>query len=173
MTNSATIASDSTGKNTEIKRAGKYLTFHLGKEEYGVGILKVKEIIGIMEITQVPNMPHYAKGVVNLRGKVIPIIDLRDKFSMAEKEYDTRTCIIVVETKDHGGAAAVIGIVVDEVSEVRHLTEKEIEPPPDFGVSNQNSNVLGMAKQQGKVIILLDIDRVLTAEEMFALTETA
>lgn len=172
MTAITSDTSQLTTQKSEIKRAGKYLTFHLGKEEYGVEILKVKEIIGIMDITQIPNMPHYAKGVVNLRGKVIPIIDLREKFAMEAKNYDTRTCIIVVETRTRGGSI-VLGIVVDEVSEVRHLVDKEIEPPPDFGLSNQNSNILGMAKQQGRVIILLDIDRVLSVEELEALQETA
>ncbi|MBU0730715.1 MAG: chemotaxis protein CheW [Proteobacteria bacterium] len=153
-------------------RGGKYLTFALSNEEYGVCILKVKEIIGIMDITQVPGMPEYAKGVVNLRGKVIPIIDLRLKFHMEEKGYDSRTCIIVVEISGARDSDDIlIGIVVDSVSEVLTVAESDTEPPPDFGMHTQKSNILGMAKVGGKVKILLDIDRVLTREELAALTD--
>ncbi len=149
-------------------QVGKFLTFMLGKEEYGISILKVKEIIGIMEITEVPNNPEFAKGVINLRDRVIPIIDLRLKFNMEEKEYDSRTCIIVVEVVSRQKKIQ-IGIVVDEVSEVLSVSESETEPPPDFGIQIDQANILGIAKVAGKIKILLDIDRVLSQEEVAAL----
>ncbi|MFH7321607.1 chemotaxis protein CheW [Desulfurivibrio sp. D14AmB] len=139
--------------------AGKYLTFSLGSEEYGVGILKVREIIGVMEITAVPHTPHYIKGVINLRGRVIPVMDLRLKFGMPGKEYDERTCVIVVEVQGRSGPVQV-GMVVDSVSEVANITAGEIEPPPALGSSRETENILGMAKLKGSVKILLDVDRV-------------
>ena len=153
-------------------QSGKFLTFMLGKEEYGISILKVKEIIGIMEITEVPNNPEFAKGVINLRDRVIPIIDLRLKFNMEEREYDSRTCIIVVEVVSNQKNIQ-IGIVVDSVSEVLSVSESETEPPPDFGIQTDQANILGMAKVAGKVKILLDIDRVLSQDEIAALDGAA
>ena len=142
-----------------VNREGKYLTFTLAEEEYGIGILKVKEIIGIMAITTVPQTPEYMKGVINLRGKVIPVLDLRLKFNMHHKEYDERTCIIVVEVQ--GQTAPVqVGMVVDSVSEVLNVAAGEIEPPPSLGSSSETENILGMAKVKGEVKILLDVDRV-------------
>jgi purine-binding chemotaxis protein CheW len=142
-------------------REGKYLTFVLGGEEYGLEILKVREIIGLMEITSVPQTPVFIKGVINLRGKVIPVIDLRLKFGMEEAEPTEETCIIVV---DIGGA--MIGILVDTVSEVLHVMADQIEPAPSFGGSIDTGFILGMGKIKGKVKILLDIDSVLSAEEL-------
>lgn len=139
--------------------AGKYLTFSLGAEDYGLGILKVREIIGVMEITAVPHTPSYIKGVINLRGRVIPVLDLRLKFAMPPEEYDERTCIIVVEVQGKGGSVQV-GMVVDSVSEVLNISADEIEPPPALGASRETSNILGMAKVKGEVKILLDIDQV-------------
>lgn len=139
--------------------AGKYLTFSLGSEEYGVGILKVREIIGVMEITAVPHTPSYIKGVINLRGRVIPVLDLRLKFGMPGKEYDERTCVIVVEVQGRSGPVQV-GMVVDSVSEVANITAAEIEPPPSLGSSRETENILGMAKLKGSVKILLNVDRV-------------
>nr|MBF0222148.1 purine-binding chemotaxis protein CheW [Desulfobulbaceae bacterium] len=139
---------------------GKYLTFTLGSEEYGVGILKVREIIGIMEITAVPHTPDYIKGVINLRGRVIPIVELRQKFGMELKEYDDRTCIIVVEVSGANGSIQV-GMLVDSVSEVTNILPEEIEPPPDFGVATEADNILGMGKVKGQVKILLDVDQVI------------
>ncbi|MDA8164110.1 MAG: chemotaxis protein CheW [Desulfobacteraceae bacterium] len=139
---------------------GKYLTFALGKEEYGIGILKVREIIGLMEITAVPHTPPYIKGVINLRGRVIPVLDLRIKFGMSEREYDERTCIIVVEVQASSGTVQV-GMLVDSVSEVLNIGAEEIEPPPAFGGSTDTANIMGMAKVKGKVKILLDTDRVI------------
>lgn len=139
--------------------AGKYLTFSLGNEDYGLGILKVREIIGVMEITAVPHTPNYIKGVINLRGRVIPVLDLRLKFAMPPEEYDERTCIIVVEVQGRNGAIQV-GMVVDSVSEVLNISADEIEPPPSLGASRDTSNILGMAKVKGEVKILLDIEQV-------------
>jgi purine-binding chemotaxis protein CheW len=139
---------------------GKYLTFALGKEEYGIGILKVREIIGLMEITAVPHTPPYIKGVINLRGRVIPVLDLRIKFGMPKREHDERTCIIVVEVQGHSGTVQV-GMLVDSVSEVLNIGGDEIEPPPAFGGSTDTGNIMGMAKVKGKVKILLDTDRVI------------
>lgn len=139
--------------------AGKYLTFSLANEEYGVGILKVREIIGVMEITAVPHTPPYIKGVINLRGRVIPVLDLRLKFGMTAKEYDERTCVIVVEIQGRNSTVQV-GMVVDSVSEVVNIAAGEIEPPPSMGSSTEGDNILGMAKVKGEVKILLDVDRV-------------
>lgn len=146
-------------------REGKYLTFSLAEEEYGIGILKIKEIIGMMPITSVPRTPDYVRGVINLRGKVIPVIDLRLRFSMAEKTYTDRTCIVVVEIGGQG-AEMVIGIVVDSVSEVLNIKNGDIEDTPAFGTTLDTEYILGMAKVEGGVKILLDIDTVLSSEEM-------
>jgi purine-binding chemotaxis protein CheW len=154
------------------KREGKYLTFSLGKEEYGLGILKVKEIIGLMPITTVPRTPAFVKGVINLRGKVIPVVDLRLKFEMEEVAYTERTCIIVVEIATSGGAIP-MGIVVDSVSEVLNIKQGEIEDTPTFGSHLETSYILGMAKTGGGVKILLDIDKVLSSEEVSLLQEAA
>jgi len=144
------------------RREGKYLTFTLADEEYGISILKVKEIIGMMTITAVPQTPPYVKGVVNLRGKVIPVTDLRLKFGIASMAYTERTCIIVVEIRAPAGMV-LIGIVVDSVSEVLNIREEEVEDTPNFGVSLDTEYILGMAKVAGGVKILLDIDGVLGA----------
>ncbi len=146
--------------STDNGLGGKYLTFTLGSEEYGVEILKVREIIGIMEITAVPHTPEYIKGVINLRGRVIPIVELRQKFVMELKAYDDRTCIIVVEVTGENGAIQV-GMLVDSVSEVTNILSEEIEPPPDFGVVSDAETILGMGKVKGQVKILLDVDQVI------------
>lgn len=146
-------------------RPGKYLTFELGHEEFGIQVLRVREIMGIQDITAVPQTPAYVKGVINLRGKVIPVVDLRRKFGLPEIEYTQRTCIIVVQV---GGAAGslLMGIVVDGVSEVLNLTAGDIEDTPDFGEGVTTPYLLGMAKFKGKVKILLEIDEVLTSQEL-------
>ena len=153
-------------------KAGKYLTFFLEEEEYGIGILKVKEIIGMMAITSVPRTPEYVKGVINLRGKVIPVIDLRSKFDLESIEYTERTCIIVVEI-DSEASTVLIGIVVDAVSEVINIKEEEIEETPTFGTKLNTDYILGMAKMEGGVKILLNIDKVLSSEEIADLEKTA
>jgi purine-binding chemotaxis protein CheW len=149
-------------------REGKYLTFSLAGEEYGIGILKVKEIIGLMPVTSVPQAPHFVKGVINLRGKVIPVTDLRLRFGLEESEYTERTCIIVVEIQSSKGRIQT-GIVVDSVSEVLNIRAEEIEDTPSFGTSLETDYILGMAKVEGRVKILLDIDRILNPEELDSL----
>ncbi|MEJ5349659.1 MAG: chemotaxis protein CheW [Desulfosoma sp.] len=154
-------------------REGKYLTFSLCGEDYGLGILKVREIIGMMPITPVPQTPGFVKGVINLRGKVIPVIDLRLKFDMESTEYNDRTCIIVVETAGLSAGRLLVGLVVDTVSEVVNIKESEIEDSPSFGVNISTHYILGMAKSGNSVKILLDIDRVLTSQEMGLLEKAA
>ncbi len=146
-------------------REGKYLTFALADEEYGIGILKVREIIGMMPITTVPQTPEFVKGVINLRGKVIPVIDLRLKFGMDEIDYTERTCIIVVEIETASGAIP-MGTVVDSVSEVLNIKGEDIEDTPTFGTTLNSEHISGMAKIDGGVKILLDIDRVLSEKEI-------
>ena len=153
-------------------RQGKYLTFSLAEEEYGIGILKIKEIIGMMPITTVPQTPDFIKGVINLRGKVIPVTDLRIRFGIDPGDYTERTCIIVVEI-EREIATLQIGIVVDSVSEVLNITDKDVEDTPTFGIKLKTDYILGMAKIDGGVKILLDIDRVLNAEEMAELAKAA
>ena len=153
-------------------REGKYLTFSMASEEYGIGILKIKEIIGMMSITTVPQTPEFIKGVINLRGKVIPVIDLRLRFGMTANDYTERTCIIVVEIPGLSGTV-MIGIVVDSVSEVLSIKGDEIEETPTFGTKLNTDYILGMAKMDGGVKILLDIDRVLSRDEMHMLDEAA
>ena len=169
MSDSANAMDQIIQENTT--KTGKYLTFMLAQETYGIGILKVKEIIGMMPITSVPRTPVFVKGVINLRGKVIPIIDLRLKFLMDAIAYSERTCIIVVEI-DAGSGTVFIGIVVDAVSEVLNIKEEEIEKSPSFGTRLNTDYILGMAKMEGKVKILLDIDKVLSAKEIEAIEET-
>jgi len=146
-------------------RAGKYLTFHLHQEEFGIRVLKVREIMGIQEITAVPQTAAHIKGVINLRGKVVPVIDLRLKFGMPAEEYTHRTCIIVTQVQGEAGPV-LIGAVVDGVSEVLNLSGAEIEDTPDFGGDVSTQYLLGMAKVKGKVKILLDIDRVLSTQDI-------
>jgi purine-binding chemotaxis protein CheW len=160
---------ESTGTAIQT-REGKYLTFSLKGEEYGIEILKIKEIIGMMTVTQIPRTPDYVKGVINLRGKVIPVVDLRLRFSMEESEYTDRTCIVVVDIRHGSGQDFLIGIVVDAVSEVLNIKEAEIEETPNFGTKLDTDYILGLAKTAGGVKILLDIDQVLNSE--LAIAET-
>lgn len=155
-----------------VNREGKYLSFSLAKEEYGIGILKVKEIIGMMPITTVPRTPPFVKGVINLRGKVIPVVDLRLKFGIEEMGYTERTCIIVVEIASQA-SSVLTGIVVDSVSEVLNIKGADIEETPNFGAKFDTDYILGMAKISGGVKILLDIDKVLSAEEITILDKAA
>lgn len=145
---------------------GKYLTFRLADEEYGLEILKVREIIGIMDVTAIPQMPAYIKGVVNLRGKVIPVIDLRLKFGLEPMPYTEETCIIVVDV------GTLTGIIVDSVQEVLDIDGNQIDPPPPLGSSVDTSFVLGMGKIKDDVKILLDIDKVLTTKELEQIEES-
>ena len=152
-------------KENVDERQGKYLTFVLDKEEYGIGILKVREIIGILPITSVPQTPPFVKGVINLRGKVIPVVDLRLKFGMPPLEYSEKTSIIVVDVSGATGKIQ-IGIVVDHVSEVVNIKADDIENTPTFGTAVDTDYILGMAKIGKGVKILLDIDKVLRGEEV-------
>ncbi len=149
-------------------QAGKYLTFRLAAEEFGIQVLKVCEIMGMQEITAVPQTPAWIKGVINLRGKVIPVIDLRLKFGMPPEAYNQRTCIVVVQFAD-AGERMLIGVIVDEVSEVVHIAAGEVEDTPGFGAAVPTPYILGLAKQKNRVKILLDIDRVLTNPEVHGL----
>jgi purine-binding chemotaxis protein CheW len=147
---------------------GKFLTFFLDEEEYGIEILKVHEIIGMMSITVVPRTPTFIRGVINLRGKVIPIIDLRLKFGMEAIEQTEETCIIVVQAQ-----SVELGIVVDRVSEVLDIASDDIDEPPSFGADVPTDYLLGIAKTEGRVKLLLNIDRVLTTNEVVALPTLA
>jgi len=153
-----------------LDKEGKYLTFALANEEYGLEILKVREIIGYMEITAVPQTPYYVKGVINLRGQVIPVIDLRAKFGMDTTETTEETCIIVVENVRDGNKFST-GVVVDRVQEVLDITGQDIEQAPEFGSSVDTSFILGMGKIGDSVKILLDIDMVLANSDLSALDQ--
>lgn len=141
--------------------AGKYLTFKLSGEEYGIEILKVKEIIGLMNITEVPRMPMHVRGVINLRGKVIPVVDLRNKFGLMSVEDTDETCIIVVDVT-HDGQTALTGILVDTVSEVLDIPAPQIEGTPSLSSELDTGFIMGMAKMEDGVKILLDIIQVLS-----------
>lgn len=149
---------------------GKYLTFVLAKEEYGIPILKVREIIKLLEITSIPKTPGYIKGVINLRGKIIPIMDLRLKFGLEEKEYNERTCIVVVEITLNE-TKKLMGLIVDNVSEVVNLATDQIEPPPEYGYQNNQGYLIGVGKVKERVILLLDIEQILSREESVLLKE--
>src|SRR5574344_579252 len=148
----------------------KLLTFSLGTEGYGLSILKVKEIIGMLDITPVPKTPEFIKGVINLRGKIIPVIDLRLKFGMEEKEYNERTCIIVVEI-NLKNTQTLLGVVVDTVSEVVTIGSEQIEPAPEYGNSNSNNFILGIGKIKDRVVIILDIDKIFLCEEVLKMLD--
>jgi purine-binding chemotaxis protein CheW len=150
------------------QRAGKYLIFNLGVEEFGTEVLKVREIMGLQDITAIPQVPAHVKGVINLRGKVIPVIDLRLKFGMEPQEYTARTCIVVMRTRQ-ADEDLMIGMIVDGVVEVLNLMASEIEDTPDFGPGVVTPYLTGMAKVKGKVKILLDIDQVLSTTELQSL----
>lgn len=158
MSDEATVEEDAGGGLKGL--AGKYLTFALANEEYGISILKVREIIGLMEITAVPQTPDFVKGVINLRGRVIPVLELRTKFGMVAQEYNDRTCIIVVEV--NGATSTIqVGMLVDSVSEVLNILEDELEESPSFGSTQMDTDcILGMGKVKGEVKILLDVNQV-------------
>lgn len=156
------MSRDQSGPATVGDRiGGKFLTFFLAGEEYGLEILKVHEIIGLLPITRVPRTPGFIRGVINLRGKVIPIVDLRAKFGMAQQSDAKESCIIVVQVQ-----GVQIGVVVDRVSEVANVSDADIEPPPSFGEDVPTDFLLGLGKANGRVRLLLDIDRVLSTSEV-------
>lgn len=145
----------------------KFLSFRLGDEEYGVEILRVREIIGVIDITPLPQTPDFIKGVINLRGKIIPVMELRRRFGLSSIPYDEQTCIIVVEVSHDADADPFqMGVVVDTVSEVMDIARESIEPAPRFGCSLETEFILGMGKVKERVITLLAIDRVLNREEL-------
>jgi purine-binding chemotaxis protein CheW len=146
-------------------RAGKYLTFKLGSEEFGLEILKVQEIIQMQAITRVPRTPEFVRGVINLRGKVIPVVDLRLKFGMDHVEDTEKTCIVVVQIRN-ATSVVVMGTIIDEVREVLDIPEASIEDTPSFGASIDTEFILGMGKIGQNVKILLDIDKVLSSQEI-------
>lgn len=151
--------------------AGKYLTVVLENEAYGIAVLKVREIIRMQKITPVPQMPSFVKGVINLRGRVIPVVDLRVKFGL-KAEFAERTCIVVVQVKLPTEQVVQMGLIVDSVEEVVTLTNEEIEPTPDFGTKIDTTYLLGMAKVKGQVKTLLDIDRVVAPETVQAIVQS-
>ncbi len=173
------LSAASLNQPTADARAGKYLTFSLGGEEFAIQVLGVREIMGVRDINAVPQTPAYVKGVINLRGKVIPVVDLGLKFGLAERDYTQRTSIIVLQIEgaqiERARAAGrsghlEIGVIVDAVSEVVTLGAADIENTPDFGGDVALPHLLGMAKIKGQVKILLDINRVLSAQEAAAVS---
>jgi purine-binding chemotaxis protein CheW len=153
-------------------REGKYLTFSLADEEYGIWILNIREIIGMLPITSVPETPAFVKGVINLRGKVIPVVDLRRRFGMPTMDYTERNCIIVVEIAGTAGTVS-MGVVVDSVSEVLNIKGADIEDTPSFGTQLNTEYILGMAKMGKGLKILLDIEKALTSDEMESVSRAA
>ncbi len=152
---------------------GKYMAFKLAEEEYGLEILKVREIIGFMEVTRVPRTPDFIRGVINLRGKVIPVIDLRLKFGMPRTEATDQTVIIVVQCQ-LADKQLTMGILVDQVLEVLSIDGSHIEPPPSFGTFSIDTDfILGVGKADKRVIFLLDIDKVLSTEEAKTVAQQA
>ncbi|HUN55621.1 MAG TPA: chemotaxis protein CheW [Smithella sp.] len=149
-------------------RAGKYLTFFLDNEEYGVEILKVQEIIGRMPITPVPLTSRYIRGVINLRGKIHPIMDLKVKFGMDQTIITDETCIIVINT-----ASLMMGILVDKVSEVVNVASGDIEDTPSFGADVETEYLLGVGKTGGRIRLLLDIEKVITASDVINFKKAA
>jgi purine-binding chemotaxis protein CheW len=159
-------------KSSKTGRSEKYLTFNLGGEQYGLEILKVREIIGIMDITRVPRTPEFIRGVINLRGKVIPVIDLRNKFGMETINDTEQTCIIVVDMQFESNSL-LMGIIVDSVSEVLDIETEDIEDTPIFGASVSTDFIQGIAKTKGGVKILLNIEEVLTTAEILSLPKVS
>jgi purine-binding chemotaxis protein CheW len=162
------VTSNNLAKKTVDKLGGKYLTFVLGNESYGVAVLKVREIIRLCYITPMPQMPDYIMGVINLRGKIIPVLDLRRKFRLSNIQDSERTCIVVVQIKLPANSSVLIGLIVDAVEEVVNLSQTDIEPAPDFGGAVDTHYILGMAKIKGSVKALLDIGQIVEAESQGA-----
>ena len=151
-------------------RAGKYLTFCLGAESYGLPVIKVREIIRFVNPTHVPQLPEHVEGVINLRGKIIPVINLRRKFGLAPVAPTERTCTVVVQIAAPSKAGALIGLVVDGVEEVAQISAQDLEATPDFGPQADTEHILGMAKVKGAIKTLLDLDRVVSSESIIAAT---
>ncbi len=168
-----TLRDGEAGHEENAQLAGKYMAFKLANEEYGLEILRVREIIGLMDITRVPRTSEFVRGVINLRGKVIPVVDLRLQFGMARAEATDQTVIIVVQYA-HDGKNLTMGILVDEVLEVLTVESDQIEPPPNFGpASLDTSFILGVGKADDRVIFLLDIGKVLSADQAHEIAAAA
>ncbi|MCC7388703.1 MAG: purine-binding chemotaxis protein CheW [Phycisphaerales bacterium] len=163
------MSTTTTGDGNE----NKFLSFRIGREEFGVEILRVREIIGVIDVTPLPQTPDYVKGVINLRGKIIPVIELRAKLGLPPMEYTEETCIIVVEVSDGGDECFHMGVIVDSVSEVMDIPPDSIEPAPRFGGNLNTSYILGMGKVKEHVLVLLEIDRVMTHKDIGAMAEAA
>jgi purine-binding chemotaxis protein CheW len=161
-----------TQSTAKSAKSGKYITFTLANEDYGLYILSVKEIIGMMKVTKVPKTPDFVRGVINLRGKIHPVIDLRKRFNLEMKDDDERTPIIIVEVRQ-ANTVQYIGIVVDSVSEVINVEKGDIEKAPAFGQSMDTSFILGLAKINNRVVTLLDIDQILSNEHLVVVSELA
>ena len=159
-TTTATLETDSPALPAQ---AGKYLTFTLGRESYGLPVLKVREIIRLVAITPVPQMPAYIRGVINLRGKIVPVVDLRLKFGLAAAEAGESVCIVVVQVKLAAGGILPVGLIVDAVEEVINFAASDLEATPDFGMKLDTEYLLGMAKAKGRVIALVELDQVVGA----------
>ena len=144
----------------------KYLTFVLATEEYAVDILRVQEIKGWSKVTPIPNTPPYICGVINLRGTIVPVIDLRLRFSLTHQEYGTMTVIVVVKVLSQNGKERIMGVVVDAVSDVYDVSENELKPPPDFGSVISTEFVKGLATVEEKMVIVLDVDKLLNSQEL-------
>ena len=157
---------------TNLAHAGKYLTFSLAEEHYGLEILRVQELVGLLPVTRVPRLPAFVAGVVNLRGRVIPLVDLRLCFGMPASAMDDRTCVIIVGVERAGGHSA-MGVMVDGVSDVVQLAQEAIEPTPEFGTSVDTSFVTGVGRLEDRVVLLLDIDKVLSSGELDAIAQAA
>lgn len=149
--------------------AGKYLTFFLGAESYGLPVIKVREIISFLPPTHVPQLPEHVEGVINLRGKIIPVLNLRRKFGLSAGEPSKRTCTVVVQIQSASKSEALIGLVVDGVEEVAQISAADLEPTPEFGPGAATHHILGMAKVKGVIKTLLNLDQVIP----FQLNETA
>jgi len=169
MSNESTGILDNINTADAAANSNKYLSFVLGAEEYSVEILRVREIIGIIDITPLPQTPDYIKGVINLRGKIIPVVELRTRFNLESVEYTNATCIIVVEVNSHDGDQLHMGVIVDTVSEVLDINADQLEPAPRFANSVNTEYILGIGKVKEKTIILLDINKVLSSEEIDSL----
>jgi purine-binding chemotaxis protein CheW len=172
MSTAQTPSPDSPASSALTAAAGKYLTVVLSGESYGIAVLKVREIIRLQKITPVPQTPPFVKGIINLRGRVIPVVDLRVKFGL-NAEFAERTCIVVVQVRLSADTTVQMGLIVDAVEEVTTLAANEIEATPEFGTAIDTSYILGMAKVKGEVKTLLDIDQVVAPETVRALAETA
>lgn len=165
---SAIAIHEAGAKTGSPTKADKYLSFYLAKEEFAISVSSVREIIGIQEITHVPQMPSYVEGVLNLRGKVIPVISMRRKCGLPDVEHGPQACIVVVQIKGDNGTLP-MGVVVDGVSEVANVAASDIEPMPEFGGGETHSYLMGVAKLKGRVKILIDINLLLSNREILAL----